>query len=115
MSWQAFAAVVIGTNTCVFGIGFAVGYRYWLDFVHGTPGRHRITEEEEVWEPSTAASPISTGPGKDESGTGSLGWLRERLATTGELRALAEAGQVERLHAETTAFHAITELERWTR
>jgi hypothetical protein len=112
------AITISGVTAAAFALGFGLGYRFWVDYITG-PGRHRLTErEDETWAASTVAS--SGQPEQEEAGNepGSAAWLREareKLATTGELRILAETGEIERLHAETAAWHAITRLEEWTR
>lgn len=120
MNVQELVAVVAGTGACCFGFGFAAGYRYWIDYLEGYAGRHRLTgvREEEAWDITIPASTMLTEPLVPVRSGESAQWLREmreRLASTGELRLLAEAGEVERLHAETAAWHALTQLEEWTR
>lgn len=39
----------------------------------------------------------------------------ERLATTGELRALAFDGDMDRINSEIAAFRAVNQLREWTR
>lgn len=118
MNYWVLVLVIGLTGACCFGLGFGLGYRFWVDYIGGVPGRHRLGGQEDRWGAVTAARSTRVMPEASGSGSVSAGWLREareKLASTGELRVLAEAGEIERLHAETAAWHAITRLEAWTR
>lgn len=113
-------ALITGlVGCCCFGLGFGLGYRFWVDYITGPAGRHRLTErEDETWDAVTAAKSTRAMPPVSGNVSVSVAWLREareKLASTGELRKLAETGEIERLHAENAAWHAITRLEEWTR
>ena len=118
MNYWVLVLVIGLTGACCFGLGFGLGYRFWVDYIEGVPGRHRLARQEDRWEEATEARSTRAMPGASGNVSVSVGWLREareKLASTGELRLLAETGEIERLHAETAAWHAITRLEEWTR
>lgn len=57
------------------------------------------------------------GPGSDSDGDGLTAWSSpsfEGLATTGELRRLAYAGDIEAIDSEAAAFLALLRLDEWT-
>lgn len=62
--------------------------------------------------------PEPAGRSPDDSGTSDMfGWVNpsySRLATTGELRALAYAGDMDAVNSEVAAFKAMLLLGEWT-
>jgi len=78
----------------------------YLWFTRTDPGRHRIPGLDD--NDSYPYPPLSDFPDPDDYGP------RKRLATTGELRALAYHGDLETINSEVAAWKAILKLDEWT-
>jgi len=78
----------------------------YLWFTRSDPGRHRIPGLDD--DDSYPYPPLSDFPDPSDYGP------RKRLATTGELRALAYHGDLETINSEVAAWKAILNLDEWT-
>lgn len=80
-----------------------------------TAGQRQTTVQMHKHAGPSAASVTQSKPPADAADRWArVNPSRERLATTGELRALAETGAMEEIQADNAKFRALTQLEQWT-
>jgi hypothetical protein len=104
MMWEALGGLALITGmTLLLGIGYG-RYRYEA----GYQDRRAEELQPAAYTGRHQASAPRLAPFPDREPF-------EQLATTGELRAIAEEGDIPRLRAEVTAFFRVLDLRRWTR